>query len=140
MIFLKCLKTCFQNGIYQLIKIGMKILLDKGIQGKEAKKVLPTLHKTPPNGTIGGVFVCGGKFLNPGPPGYAAPIVTRRYLQARQVYSVSVPFETGPGLALPLPINAESGPCCGAWAALPRTARVPGIPGQTAAAGQSWSR
>ena len=34
--------------------------LDKGIQGKEAKKVLPTLHKTPPNGTIGGVFVCGG--------------------------------------------------------------------------------
>ena len=43
MIFLKCLKTCFQNGIYQLIKIGMKILLDKGIQGKEAKKVLPTL-------------------------------------------------------------------------------------------------
>ena len=43
--------------------------LDKGIQGKEAKKVLPTLHKTPPNGTIGGVFVCGGKSLNPGPWG-----------------------------------------------------------------------
>lgn len=58
--------------------------LDKGIQGKEAKKVLPTLHKTPPNGTIGGVFVCGGKSLNPGPSGYTAPIVTRRYLQAWQ--------------------------------------------------------
>ena len=38
----------------------IKTSLDKGIQGKEAKKVLPTLHKTPPNGTIGGVFVCGG--------------------------------------------------------------------------------
>ena len=58
--------------------------LDKGIQRKEAKKVLPTLHKTPPNGTIGGVFVCGGKSLNPGPRGYAAPIVIRRYLQAWQ--------------------------------------------------------
>ena len=50
----------------------METSLDKGIQGKEAKKVLPTLHKTPPNGTIGGVFVCGGKSLNPGPRGYAA--------------------------------------------------------------------
>ena len=28
--------------------------------------MLPTLHKTPPNRTIGGVFVCGGKSLNPG--------------------------------------------------------------------------
>ncbi len=43
----------------------METSLDKGIQGKEAKKVLPTLHKTPPNGTIGGVFVCGGKSLKP---------------------------------------------------------------------------
>ena len=48
---------------------AMKTSLDKGIQGKEAKKVLPTLHKTPPNGTIGGVFVCGGKSLNPGRQG-----------------------------------------------------------------------
>ena len=46
-----------------------KTSLDKGIQGKEAEKVLPTLHKTPPNGTIGGVFVCGGKSLNPGRQG-----------------------------------------------------------------------
>ena len=50
-----------QKGGYSL----MKTSLDKGIQGKEAKKVLPTLHKTPPNGTIGGVFVCGGKSLKP---------------------------------------------------------------------------
>ena len=27
--------------------------------------MLPTLHKTPPNGTIGGVFVCGGKIPEP---------------------------------------------------------------------------
>ena len=54
-----------QKGGYSL----MKTSLDKGIQGKEAKKVLPTLHKTPPNGTIGGVFVCGGKSLNPGRQG-----------------------------------------------------------------------
>ena len=53
-------------------KPQLQTSLDKGIQGKEAKKVLPTLHKTPPNGTIGGVFVCGGKSLNPGPRGYAA--------------------------------------------------------------------
>ena len=51
----------------------METSLDKGIQGKEAKKVLPTLHKTPPNGTIGGVFVCGGKSLNPGPRGVCGP-------------------------------------------------------------------
>ncbi len=31
--------------------------------------MLPTLHKTPPNRTIGGVFVCGGKSLNPGRQG-----------------------------------------------------------------------
>ncbi len=68
---------------YHFVK-SFKTSLDKGIQGKEAKKVLPTLHKTPPNGTIGGVFVCGGKSLNPGPRGYAAPIVIRRYLQAWQ--------------------------------------------------------
>ena len=70
-----------ENRLFRLLK---QTSLDKGIQEKEAKKVLPTLHKTPPNGTIGGVFVCGGKSLNPGPPGYAAPIVIRRYLQAWQ--------------------------------------------------------
>lgn len=76
--------------------------LDKGIQGKEAKKVLPTLHKTPPNGTIGGVFVCGGKSLNPGPRGYAAPIVTRRYLQAWQTKPRPTPRRKRRA-ALPLP-------------------------------------
>lgn len=76
--------------------------LDKGIQGKEAKKVLPTLHKTPPNGTIGGVFVCGGKSLNPGPRGYAAPIVIRRYLQAWQTKPRPTPRRKRRA-ALPLP-------------------------------------
>ena len=80
----------------------METSLDKGIQGKEAKKVLPTLHKTPPNGTIGGVFVCGGKSLNPGPPGYAAPIVIRRYLQAWQTKPRPTPRRKRRA-ALPLP-------------------------------------
>lgn len=79
-----------------------KTSLDKGIQGKEAKKVLPTLHKTPPNGTIGGVFVCGGKSLNPGPSGYTAPIVTRRYLQAWQTKPRPTPRRKRRA-ALPLP-------------------------------------
>lgn len=81
---------------------ALKTSLDKGIQGKEAKKVLPTLHKTPPNGTIGGVFVCGGKSLNPGPRGYAAPIVTRRYLQAWQTKPRPTPRRKRRA-ALPLP-------------------------------------
>ncbi len=78
----KILKSCREQlpELYPFLKTS----LDKGIQGKEAKKVLPTLHKTPPNGTIGGVFVCGGKSLNPGLRGYAAPIMIRRYLQTWQ--------------------------------------------------------
>ena len=68
-------KTAKETGQYNLvvsrypIQHEIETSLDKGIQGKEAKKVLPTLHKTPPNGTIGGVFVCGGKSLNPGRQG-----------------------------------------------------------------------
>ena len=74
----------------------------QGHTGKRRKKVLPTLHKTPPNGTIGGVFVCGGKSLNPGPPRYAAPIVTRRYLQAWQTKPRPTPRRKRRA-ALPLP-------------------------------------
>ena len=58
--------------------------MTRAYREKKQKKVLPTLHKTPPNGTIGGVFVCRGKSLNPEPPGYAVSIVIRRYLQAWQ--------------------------------------------------------
>ena len=83
-------------------KADWETSLDKGIQGKEVKKVLPTLHKTPPNGTIGGVFVCGGKSLNPGPRGYAAPIATRRYLQAWQTKPRPTPRRKRRA-ALPLP-------------------------------------
>nr|WP_325188812.1 hypothetical protein [uncultured Oscillibacter sp.] len=61
--------TVWQSSVYWPDDFASITSLDKGIQGKEAKKVLPTLHKTPPNGTIGGVFVCGGKSLNPGRQG-----------------------------------------------------------------------
>ena len=59
----KSLKKSIEMSNKPLLKYQeqMQTSLDKGIQGKEAKKVLPTLHKTPPNGTIGGVFVCRGK-------------------------------------------------------------------------------
>ena len=99
----KILKSCREQlpELYPFLKTS----LDKGIQEKEAKKVLPTLHKTPPNGTIGGVFVCRRKALNPRPHGYATPIVTRRYLHGRQnqdqLHAGSVrrpsPFRTGAG-------------------------------------------
>ena len=89
-------------AITKYIVEAMETSLDKGIQGKEVKKVLPTLHKTPPNGTIGGVFVCGGKSLNPGPRGYAAPIVIRRYLQAWQTKPRPTPRRKRRA-ALPLP-------------------------------------
>ena len=36
--------------------------------------------------------------------------------------------------------NGESGPCCAVWDFEYRTAHAQYIPGQTAAAGQSWSR